>query len=149
MLIFHGSLHERGLVHGIPFYFKHTLLLDKNIVKGITQVKGHSLRLLFCMFEISQVKYNSLDCHNVFGIFFLNCKVYMKDQSLTQIKNVFECSKHWNFESGLSFFFLKHHFFLPNVHHFFWKLEKILTLMIKIAKGFELMKNIFITDLSA
>jgi hypothetical protein len=26
--------------------------------------------LYFCMFEKSQVKDNSLDCHNVFGIFF-------------------------------------------------------------------------------
>jgi len=30
-------------------------------------------------------------------------------------------------------------FFLPNVHHSFWKLEKTLTLMIRRAKGFKLM----------
>ncbi len=39
-------------------------------------------------------------------------------------------------------------FFLQNVHHSFFKLERILTLMIKKAKGLELMKIIFITHLS-
>jgi hypothetical protein len=38
----------------------------KNIIKGATQASGHSLKLHFCMFERSQVKHNSLDCHNVF-----------------------------------------------------------------------------------
>ncbi len=49
----------------------------KNIVKGTTQVSGHSLKLYFCMFKRSQVKHNSLNCHNFFGIFVINCKVYM------------------------------------------------------------------------
>jgi hypothetical protein len=40
--------------------------LGKNIVKGVTQVNGHFLKLHFCMFERSHVKHNSLDCHNVF-----------------------------------------------------------------------------------
>jgi len=44
--------------------------------------------------------------------------------------------------------FSKHPIFLPNVHHFFWKLERILTLMIKKEKGLELMKMIFIIHLS-
>jgi len=35
-------------------------------VKGTTQVNGHSLKLHFCMFEKSQGKYNSLDCHKFF-----------------------------------------------------------------------------------
>jgi hypothetical protein len=34
------------------------------------------------------------------------------------------------------------------VHHFFSKLERILTLMIKRAKGLELKKTIFLTDLN-
>jgi hypothetical protein len=38
---------------------------SKNIVKEATQVSGHSLKLHFCMFERSQVKHNSLDCHNL------------------------------------------------------------------------------------
>jgi hypothetical protein len=87
------------------FLKKHIIPLDKNAVKWITQVNGHSLKLQFYMFERSQVKHNSLDCHKIFGIFFINCKVYMKHQSLTQIKNVFACSKHLNFESGQSLFF--------------------------------------------
>jgi hypothetical protein len=38
----------------------------KNIVKGATQMSGHSLKLHFYMFKKSQVKHNSLDCHKVF-----------------------------------------------------------------------------------
>jgi hypothetical protein len=37
---------------------------NKNIIKEATQVSGHSLKLHFCMFEKSQLKHNSLDCHN-------------------------------------------------------------------------------------
>jgi hypothetical protein len=40
-------------------------------------MNGHSLKLHFCMLEISQVKHNSLDCHNFLGNIFINCKVYM------------------------------------------------------------------------
>jgi hypothetical protein len=32
-------------------------------------MNGLSLKQHFCMFEISQVKHNSLDCHNVFEYF--------------------------------------------------------------------------------
>jgi hypothetical protein len=38
----------------------------KIIIKGATQVDGHSLKIHFCTFERSQGKYNSLDCHKVF-----------------------------------------------------------------------------------
>jgi len=44
--------------------------MGKIIVNGATQVNQHSIKLQFCMFEISQGKHNSLDCHNVFGIIF-------------------------------------------------------------------------------
>ncbi len=44
-------------------------------------------------------------------------------------------------------FFFKMSFFLSNVHHAFRKLKRILTLMIKKAKGLELMKIVFITHL--
>ncbi len=47
-----------------------------------------------------------------------------------------------------SVIFFKHPFFLLNVHHSFWKLEMILTLIVRKAKGFELMKIVFITHLS-
>jgi hypothetical protein len=40
-------------------------------------MSGHSLKLHFCMFERSQGKHNSFDCHKFLGIFFINCKVYM------------------------------------------------------------------------
>jgi len=43
------------------------------------------------------------------------------------------------------FVFFKRLFFLPNMLHSFWKLERILTLMIRRAKGLELMKIVFIT----
>jgi len=47
------------------------------------------------------------------------------------------------------FIFSKRFFFLPNVHHSFWKLERILTLMIIIfKKGLELMIFFYITNLS-
>jgi hypothetical protein len=36
--------------------------------------------------------------------------------------------------------FFKHLYFLPNVHHFFLKIGEILILMIKKAKGLELIK---------
>jgi hypothetical protein len=51
--------------------------MGKITIKGATQISGHSLKLHFCMFERSQGKRNSLDCHIVFGIFSINCKVYM------------------------------------------------------------------------
>jgi len=44
--------------------------MGKIIVNGTTQVSGHSLKLHFCMFERSQGKHNSLDCHNFFGNMF-------------------------------------------------------------------------------
>jgi hypothetical protein len=45
---------------------KRKILWDKNFVIRATQVSGHSLKPHFCMFEISQMKHNSLDCHNFF-----------------------------------------------------------------------------------
>jgi len=46
------------------------------------------------------------------------------------------------------FIFFKCHFFLPNVHHSFFKLEKILTLMTRREKGIKLMIIYFITNLN-
>jgi hypothetical protein len=40
--------------------------MGKNIVKGGTQMNGHSLKLHFHMFERSQIKHNSLDCYYFF-----------------------------------------------------------------------------------
>jgi hypothetical protein len=44
--------------------------------------------------------------------------------------------------------FFQTSFFLPNVHHSFWKLKRILTLMIRRAKKLEPMTIVFITHLS-
>jgi hypothetical protein len=51
--------------------------MGKNIVKGATQVNEHSLKLHFCMFEISQMKYIVWIVIFVLGIFSIDCKIYM------------------------------------------------------------------------
>jgi hypothetical protein len=114
--------------------------MNKIIVNWVTQMSVHSLKLHFCMFEKSQGKHNSLKCYNIFKILYA--------QSLTQIKNVFACSKHSKIESEQFLFFFKHHFFLSNLHHSFWKLKRILTLMIRITKGFELIIIFFVIHLN-
>jgi hypothetical protein len=79
----------------------------KNIIKRTTRVNGHLLKLHFCTFERSQGKHNSLDCHNFFGIFSINCKVYMF-KAWHKSKMFFACSKHSKFfENGLFLFFFK------------------------------------------
>jgi hypothetical protein len=50
--------------------FKIVKPMGKITVKTTAQVSGHSLKLHFCMFEKSQGKHNSLDCHNFFWIVF-------------------------------------------------------------------------------
>jgi hypothetical protein len=62
-------------------------------------MNGHSLKLHFCMFEKSQLKHNSLDCQKKFENIFHQLQS-LRAQSLTQIKNVFACSKDSNLESG-------------------------------------------------
>ncbi len=84
---------------------------------------------------------------NVFGIFSIDCKAYVlkawhKSKMFLHVQNT------QTLRVGLFLVFFKHPFFLPNVHHSFWKLERILTLMIRREKGFELIKNVFITHLS-
>jgi len=115
------------------------MLLGKNIVKGATQVSGHSFNLHFCMFERSQVKHNSLNCHNeLLECFQLIVKfTYMLKASHESIFFcMFKTLKPWEWIVPV---FSKCPFFLLSVYHSFWKLERILTLMIKRAKGFELM----------
>jgi hypothetical protein len=56
---------------------KHHPFMGKITIKGAIQVNGHSLKLHFYMFERSQMKHNNLDYDNVFGVFSINCKVYM------------------------------------------------------------------------
>ncbi len=118
----------------------------KNIIKGATQESGHSIKLHFWMPKRSQVKDNVLDCQNLFEIFFIKCKDYMlkawyKSKMFLHVQNI-QTSRIDNL------YFSNVFFLLPNVHHSFLKLERILTLMIRREKRFELMKMIFITDLN-
>jgi hypothetical protein len=59
--------------------------LGKIIVKKATQVSGHFLKLHFCMFKRSQMKYNNLDYH-FFGEYF-SLMQSLHAQNLTHIKN--------------------------------------------------------------
>ncbi len=47
-----------------------------------------------------------------------------------------------------NFIFFLHPFFLPNVHNYFQKFQRILTLMMRRAKELELMKIVFTTNLN-
>jgi len=55
-----------GDIIGIKVKNIYILYLGKNMVKGTTQVSGHSLKLHFCMFEKSQRKHNKLDYYKKF-----------------------------------------------------------------------------------
>jgi hypothetical protein len=61
------------LMHWSSFsrwYEYNNLGLGKITIKGTSQGSGHSLKLHFCMFEISQGKHNNLDCHKkIWNIF--------------------------------------------------------------------------------
>ncbi len=86
-------------------------------------MSGHSLKLHFCMFERSQVKHNSLDCHNfVWNIFHYLQSLH--SQSLTQIINMFACLKHSNLESGQSLFFFSNVLFSIKCASFLLKFVK-------------------------
>jgi hypothetical protein len=78
--------------------------MGKIIIKGATQVSGHSLKFYFCMFEKSQTKQNSLDCHNNFLEYF-SLIANFTFSKLDINKFFFACSKHSNLENGQSLFF--------------------------------------------
>ncbi len=63
--------------HFLYFFFIFIWNKGKNIVKGTTQISGHSLKLHFYMFERSQSKHNNLNCHDFFWNIFHQCKIYM------------------------------------------------------------------------
>jgi hypothetical protein len=58
-------------------FCNYNVMLGKTTIKRAIQVNEHSLNLHFCIFERSQRKHNSLDCHYFFGIFSINYKIYM------------------------------------------------------------------------
>ncbi len=96
--------------------------LGKIIVIGVTQVSGHSLKLHFCMFERSQGKHNSLDCHKFLEYFPLIVKfTCSKLDSNQKCFCMFKALKLWEWTILV---FFKCLFFLSNVHHSFWKLER-------------------------
>jgi hypothetical protein len=122
-----------------------SILMGKNIIKGATQVRGHFLKLYFYMFERSQVKHNNLDFHKIFWNISLITKfTCSKFDTNQKCFFMFKALKPWEW---IVLVFFKCPFFLPNMHHSFWKLEWILTLIRK-AKWLKLMKIIFITNLS-
>ncbi len=89
--------------------------MSKTIIKQATQLRGHSLKLHFCIFEITLKKHTSLDCNKFFGIFSSNYKVYMfkvwhKSKMFLCVQNT-QISKVEN--PNFSNFFL-----IPNVHHY-------------------------------
>ncbi len=90
-------------------------------------MSGHSLKLHFCMFERSQGKHNSLDYDKCFWNIFHQLQS-LHIQSLTQIKNVFACSKHSNLESGQVLFFFQTSFFSTKCAPFFLKIKKDLNI---------------------
>jgi hypothetical protein len=73
--------------------------MGKITIKGATQVNRHSFKLYFCMFEKSQRKHNSLDCHNNFWNIF-HCL-----HTCSKLGGGITCSKHSNPKSGQSLFF--------------------------------------------
>jgi hypothetical protein len=92
------------------------------------------------------MKHNNLDYHNFLKNISINYKIYtLKAWHKSKKNYMFKAFKPWKWTI---FIFSNILFSLPNVHHSFWKLKTILTLMIRRAKGLELMKIIFIINLS-
>jgi hypothetical protein len=118
----------------------------ENIVKRAIKVSVHFLKLHFCMFEKSQVSI-------IIWIFIILLEYFSLITKLTCSKLetnqkcfcMFKAFKPWEW---IVLVFFRCLFFLPNVHHFFWKLERILTLMTRRTKGLDLMKIIIIINLS-
>ncbi len=109
-------------------------------------MNGHSLKLYFYMFGKSQGKHNNLDFHKMFLEYFslIANFICLKIDTNKKCFYMFKELKPWEL---IILIFFKY-FFFTNVHHSFWKLKKILTLMIRRANGLELMKIAFITNLS-
>jgi hypothetical protein len=78
-----------------------------NLVNA-TQMSEHSLKLNFCMFEESQGKHNNLECHKVFGIFFIVENFTCSKFNINQIFFL-AYSNHSNLKSGQSLFFSNMH----------------------------------------
>jgi hypothetical protein len=90
----------------------------KNIVKGVTLMSVYFLKLHFYMFERSQGKHNSLNCHNfLWNIFSLITKFTSSKFDTNQ--KYFCMFKALKPREWIVLVFFKCFFFLPNVHHSF------------------------------
>ncbi len=121
--------------------------MGKNIVKGATQVSGHSLKYIFVC--LKDHKWSIIVwIVIIFGEYFsliakFTCSKFDTNQKCFCMFKTLKPQK-WTF----LFYFSNIHFFYQMCTILKNKLEKILTLMIRRAKGLELMKIIFITNLS-
>ncbi len=116
----------------------------KITVKGTTQMSGHSLKLHFVCLKDKKGSIIVWIIIIFLQYFPLIAKVTCSNLDIT--KECFYMFKTLKPRKDIHFFQMS--FFLPNVHHSLWKLERILTLMIIKAKRFELMKIIFIIHLN-
>ncbi len=81
-------------------------------------MSGHSLKIAFYMFEKSQGKHNSLDCHKCFWNIF-PLIVEFTCSKLDRNQKCFCMFKTFKLQKWTIFIFFKCPFFLPNVHHSF------------------------------
>ncbi len=81
-------------------------------------MSGHSIKLHFCMFEISQRNHNSLDYHKSFLECFPSIAKFTCLKFDTNQKCFYMC-KTLKPQEWTIFIFFTCHFFLPNVHHSF------------------------------
>jgi hypothetical protein len=81
---------------------------------------------------------------NFMRIFSINCK---HAQSLTQIKNVFPCSKHFKLRVWTILVFFKQ-FFYTKCAPFFLKIGKDFNIDVRRLKGVDLTKTVSIIDLN-
>jgi len=94
----------------------------KNIVKRVTQVNGQSLKLHFCMLEISKVKHNSLNCNFFLEYFPLIAK--FTSSKLDTNQECFCMFKALKPREWIVFVFFKCPFFYTKYGTFLLKIEK-------------------------
>ncbi len=117
--------------------------MGKNIVKGATHMNGHSLKYIFVC-----LKDHKWSIIVWIVIFFSECFPLIAKFTCSNFDTNKTCfcmfkalkPREW------TFFFFQTSIFSTKCAPFFKKLERILTLMIRRAKGLELMKMIFITN---
>jgi hypothetical protein len=108
-------------------------------------MNGHFLKLHFYMFEKSQGKHNSLNYHFFWVIIFINCKVYMF--KAYTYKKCFYMFKALKPQKWTIFIFVKH-FFPTKCAPFLPKIGEDVDIDDYKRKGLELMKIVYITNLS-